>query len=148
MTSPTSWRRLGLAGVVLALTAGCGAGPPAAEREPKLVTSLDRVDAAIAEGDDEAARTRLDELVSVVTRARESGRLDAEQAGRILDAAARLQSALPEEPPPAEPAPVAPTPESEPAPTETSAPGTGTEHEGSDEHGGKADKGKAKGRDD
>lgn len=154
MTPTRSWRRLWLAGVVLALTAGCGAGSSASERVPKLGTSLDRIDAAIVEGDHDAARALLDELVATATRARDSDRLGAGAAARIVDAAERLQSALPDETTPDEAAPdettpVEPQPTPEPSRTETSAPeldGESSEHEAESDRGKSKGKGKGKGK--
>lgn len=131
-----------LAALVLVLTTACGAGPSAADRVPKLATTLERIDAAIVDGDDVSARAHLDELAGQVEQARDSGRLDADEAARILAAADEVRAVLDTEPRPVEPpeTDTVPDPElpDESAPDE-SAP--------DNDHDKEQSKGKSKGKD-
>lgn len=125
-------RRLAPLLVAVALLAGCGGGTPAAP-PAALTQALARVDAALGAHDWGRARTALDELVRRTVLAREAGEVSAEEADRILAAAARLAAGVPSP---------------SPAPTATRTPSAAPEDDGdSDEHPGKG-KGRGKGHDD
>jgi hypothetical protein len=105
---------------VLLLT-GCGSAPTPGEAVPALRTRLTQVDSALAEGRYGVARSALDALVRETVTARDTGRLPAAQADRILGAAARLSADLPAAAPVRTPA-ATPTPTPTPTPARTSAP--------------------------
>lgn len=128
------------AAVALAL-GGCGGDETAADKVPALGDRLEQVDDAIVDGEYDAARESLDELVRAATRARGNGNLTEREADRILAAAAELAAALPEEdeapeeepeesqeptptptPTESETASESPTPTEEPSPTEPTEP--------------------------
>jgi hypothetical protein len=87
------------AAMVLAATAGCGTATPPGEAVPGLRTQLSRVDAALADREYAQARRALDALTRETAAARDTGLLSAEQANRILAAAARLAADLPAQAP-------------------------------------------------
>lgn len=111
-------RRPSLAGPLVAglvLVAGCGGSTAPAEDVPALAPALARIDDAVVAGRYDAAREHVDELVATTTQARDDGRLETSEADRILAAAARLVSALPDPgetraPGPTEPPRATPTP--------------------------------------
>ena len=94
-----------LAALTLAavLTAGCGSDSTPADAAPELAEQLARVDRAVATGEEQQIRERVEALVAATEAARESGRLDDEQADRILAAADALLRRLPAEEPAPEP---------------------------------------------
>jgi hypothetical protein len=78
---------------------GCGGGdqaPSAAEQVPRLGVVLDQVDADLVAHRYAAARDDLRALRAAVVKARDGGRLGDADAARVLDAAARLMTQLPE----------------------------------------------------
>jgi outer membrane biosynthesis protein TonB len=101
-----------LAALTLAavLTAGCGSDSTPADAAPELAEQLARVDRAVATGEERQIRERVDGLVAATESARESGRLDDEQADRILAAADALLAQLPAEEPTTESPPPPPSP--------------------------------------
>lgn len=141
----------------LLLATGCGADPSPADAAPELATRLDSVDAAIAAGNYNRARTALEALAASAVRAERTGDLDESQADRIAAAVNALLAELPDEATPEEPTgepDVEPTPsdatpseptESTPSAPETSVPETseGSEPEPSEEEP-KDDKAKGK----
>jgi hypothetical protein len=119
--------------IALALTAvlvaGCGQETPA-EADPELAQQLALVDRAVVTGDEAQIRDRVESLVSTTEAARDAGRLDEEQADRILAAADELLARLPDEAPPPKPSPSAtPSPTITPSPDEDG----GDEGEGDEE---------------
>jgi outer membrane biosynthesis protein TonB len=122
---------------VLALTAvlaaGCGQDTPS-EAAPELARQLAQVDRAVTTGDVARIRERVESLVSATEAARDAGRLDDEQADRILSAADALLAQLPEEVPEEAPSPE-PSPPASPSPTITPSPEEeeGDEGEGHEE---------------
>jgi hypothetical protein len=118
---------------VLALTAvlatGCGQDSPS-ESAPELARQLAQVDRAVTTGDEVRIRERVESLVSATEAARDAGRLDDEQADRILSAADALLARLPDEAPSPKPSPSAsPSPTITPSPDEDE----GDEGEGHEE---------------
>jgi ribosomal protein S20 len=85
--------------LVTALSAGCGGDRSAADAVPALSTRLDKVDAAIVDHDDAAARAALKSLAATADRAERAGDLDEDQAARIDDAVAALLARLAESEP-------------------------------------------------
>ncbi len=109
---------LALAAVLLA---GCGGESSPADAAPELADQLARVDRAVAAGDEARIRDRVESLVAATEAARDSGRLDDEQADRILTAADALIARLPAEEPPPKPSPSPPSsspPTTSPTPDE------------------------------
>ena len=104
---------LGLLLAGLLLTTACGADRSPVEATPELGARLDRVDAAIADGDLDRARTALKALATSTDRALDAGDLSDEQAARIDDAVAALLDRLPDATPTDEP-----TSSSPPSPSE------------------------------
>lgn len=100
----TAARRTWVTGMALglALLAGCADSPPKAPlvAAPGLGNSLTQVDSAISQHRYEESRQQLDLLVNRALAANKSGELTAAQTNRILAAAARLRSALPQPPKP------------------------------------------------
>jgi outer membrane biosynthesis protein TonB len=132
----------GLLLAALLLTSGCGGDASPADAAPALVTRLEGVDAAIAAGDFDRARTALRALSTSAARAERAGDLADGQADRIDDAVAALLAQLPdeattEEPTPSEPTPAAPTTESTPEPSENSEPAPAEEEPKHDKGNGK-----------
>jgi ribosomal protein S20 len=114
--------RFAAAAVLALVVSGCGSDSTPADEVPALATRLDRVDAAIAAGDDARARTALRALTEATTRSQEAGDISSDQADRIVAAATELLARLPEEAPapPTDPETSATTPpasEEAPAPT-------------------------------
>jgi hypothetical protein len=97
--------RLAALALAAVLTAGCGSNSTPADAAPGLAEQLARVDRAVATGEDQQIRERVEALVAATEAARDSGRLDDEQADRILAAAEALLRRLPAEEPPPEPSP-------------------------------------------
>ena len=87
----------------LLLATGCGADPSPADAAPELATRLDSVDAAIAAGNYNRARTALEALAASAVRAERTGDLDESQADRIAAAVNALLAELPDEATPEEP---------------------------------------------
>jgi hypothetical protein len=115
--------------VTAVLTAGCGQDTPT-EAAPELARQLARVDRAVTTGDEARIRDRVEALVSATDAARDAGRLDDEQAERILGAADALLARLPDEAPSPKPSPPAsPSPTITPSPDEEE----GDEGEGHEE---------------
>jgi hypothetical protein len=81
----------------LLLATGCGADPSPADAAPELATRLDSVDAAIAAGNYNRARTTLEALAASAVRAERAGDLDESQADRITNAVNALLAELPDE---------------------------------------------------
>jgi outer membrane biosynthesis protein TonB len=145
----------GLLLAALLLTSGCGGDASPADAAPALVTRLEGVDAAIAAGDFDRARTALRALSTSAARAERAGDLADGQADRINDAVAALLAQLPdeattEEPTPSEPTPSQPTP-SEPTPPEPTTESTPEPSQSSEpapaEEEPKPDKGHGKDKD-
>lgn len=107
--------------VALALSAvllvGCGSDSSPADAAPELADQLARVDRAVAAGDEARIRDRVESLVAATEAARDSGRLDDEQADRILTAADALIARLPAEEPPPKPSPSPTSSSPTPSPT-------------------------------
>lgn len=115
--SGNPYRRLVALSLCAVLLAGCGGESSPADAAPELADRLARVDRAVATGDETRIRERVESLITATEAARDSGRLDPEQADRILTAADALISRLPaEEPPPSSPSPSPPS--SSPTPDE------------------------------
>jgi outer membrane biosynthesis protein TonB len=132
----------GLLLAALLLTSGCGGDASPADAAPALVTRLEGVDAAIAAGDFDRARTALRALSTSAARAERAGDLADGQADRIDGAVAALLAQLPdeattEEPTPSEPTPAAPTTESTPEPSQNSEPAPAEEEPKHDKGHGK-----------
>jgi outer membrane biosynthesis protein TonB len=149
----------GLLLAALLLTSGCGGDASPADAAPALVTRLEGVDAAIAAGDFDRARTALRALSTSAARAERAGHLADGQADRIDDAVAALLAQLPDEatteeptpsePTPSEPTPAAPTTESTPEPSQNSQPAPAEEEPKHDKgHGKDKDRDKEKKDDD
>jgi hypothetical protein len=149
----------GLLLAALLLTSGCGGDASPADAAPALVTRLEGVDAAIAAGDFDRARTALRALSTSAARAERAGDLADGQADRIDDAVAALLAQLPDEatteeptpsePTPSEPTPAAPTTESTPEPSQNSEPAPAEEEPKHDKgHGKDKDRDKEKKDDD
>lgn len=87
-----------VAPIALALVlAGCGGGDrPPGESVPAMASTLDRVDAALADGEVDQARSELVTLVRVTGRARDAKKISETEAERVLAAVATLMTALPE----------------------------------------------------
>jgi hypothetical protein len=128
MRSP---RRAGRWVTILAVTAvvaaGCGETTPT-EAAPELARQLARVDRAVTTGDEARIRDRVESLVSATEAARDAGRLDDEQADRILAAADALLARVPAPEP-------APQPSASPTPSPTLSPSPEDEDEDEDEEG-------------
>ncbi len=147
-------RRLAALALTAVLAAGCGGNSTPADAAPELAEQLERVDRAVTTGDEARIRERVESLVAATEAARDAGRIDDEQADRILTAADALLGRLPaEEPSPKPPSP----PTSSPTTTSPSPDEEGDEEEDEeegDEHGGESgpgkgkDKGKGKGHKD
>jgi hypothetical protein len=141
------------------LAAGCGQDTPS-EAAPELARQLAQVDRAVTTGDEAQIRERVEALVSATEAARDAGRLNDEQADRILSAADALLARLPEDAPPPKPSPPASSsPTITPSPDEDEDEGDeadeGDEGDNSGPGGGdskekpekdKPDKGKGKGK--
>ncbi len=124
-------RRLAALALAAVLTAGCGSGDTPADAAPELAEQLARVDRAVATGEERQIRERVEALVAATEAALESGRLDDEQADRILAAAEALLRRLPAEEPAPEPSPSPST--SSPTTTPPSPDVEGDEDEDEDE---------------
>jgi hypothetical protein len=123
------WRPVIALALTAVLVAGCGQETPA-EADPELAQQLALVDRAVVTGDEARIRDRVESLVSTTKAARDAGRLDEEQADRILAAADALLARLPDEAPPPKPSPSAtPSPTITPSPDEDG----GDEGEGDEE---------------
>jgi hypothetical protein len=115
-TPRSPWRPVVAVALSAVLATGCGREGPA-EADPELAQQLARVDRAVVTGDDALIRDRVESLVSATEAARDAGRLDEEQADRIIAAAdallARLQAEEPAPEPPSTPtsSPTTETPE-------------------------------------
>ena len=112
---------LGLLVAGLVLT-GCGRDTGPADEVPELAARLDRVDAAVADGDHAAARTALRALAATTDRAEAAGDLTADEATRIDDAVTALLDDLADETPTEEPSPSDDTTPSDPETSESTAP--------------------------
>lgn len=99
------------------LLAGCGGESSPADAAPELADQLARVDRAVTAGDEARIRDRVESLVAATEAARDSGRLDDEQADRILTAADALIARLPAEEPPPKPSPSPTSSSPTPSPT-------------------------------
>ena len=103
---------------VLLLT-GCGDQAAPGDAAPELADQLNRIDGAVAAGDEAAIRQRVESLIAATKESRDAGRIDDAQAARILTAADELLGQLPAEepepkPPPSSPSTSAPPPAPEP----------------------------------
>lgn len=121
-----------LAGVLTLVAGACGGPTPAGETVPALRDRLERVDAALAQGELVRARQALEALTAEARRAEDAGRLSSDQVDRILAAAARLEADLPEAAPPTPSATTPPDPGDE----DNSGPGNGDEHGGDGDNSG------------
>ena len=108
-------RRLAALALTAVLAAGCGGDSTPADAAPELAEQLERVDRAVTTGDEARIRERVESLVAATEAARDAGRIDDEQADRILTAADALLGRLPAE----EPSPKPPSPPTS-SPTTTS----------------------------
>jgi outer membrane biosynthesis protein TonB len=132
----------GLLLAALLLTSGCGGDASPADAAPALATRLEGVDAAIAAGDFDRARTALTALSTSAARAERAGDLADTQADRIHDAVAALLAQLPDEATtgevtPPEPTPAGPTTETTPEPSGKSEPAPAEEEPKPDKGNGK-----------
>lgn len=111
---------------VLSAATACGSNADPSQAVPGLTADLSRLDRAISVHQRDAARAALDTLVDDTSSARDAGDLNPEQADRILAAAARLRTKLPDLAPASTPeAPTTPSQnETTPAPP-TQNPGEG-----------------------
>ena len=120
----------------------CGGGQTPAEAVPALQSGLDAVDAAIASGDDAAARRSLETLADQTVQARAAGTISDDQGDRILRAISDLEGQLPgaTDTPSSSPASQPPDPTSTPT-AETPAPETSDDEEAEDprDDGGSTD---------
>jgi hypothetical protein len=123
-------RRLAALALTAVLAAGCGGDSTPAEAAPELAEQLARVDRAVTTGDEARIRERVESLVAATEAARDAGRIDDEQADRILTAADALLARLPAEEPPSE----------SPSPP-TSSPTTETPEPPEDDEGDEGDEG-------
>ncbi|HEU5454546.1 MAG TPA: hypothetical protein VFU85_02550 [Nocardioides sp.] len=110
-------RRLVALALSAVLLAGCGGESSPADAAPELADQLARVDRAVAAGDEARIRDRVESLVAATEAARDSGRLDDEQADRILTAADALIARLPAEEPRPKPSPSPTSSSPTPSPT-------------------------------
>lgn len=99
------------------LLAGCAGESSPADAAPELADQLARVDRAVAAGDEARIRDRVESLVAATEAARDSGRLDDEQADRILTAADALIARLPAQEPRPKPSPSPTSSSPTPSPT-------------------------------
>jgi hypothetical protein len=107
--------------LVVGVLAGCGQHRTAGQAAPQVKSALTQVETALAAHQYSVARRGLNALIQHALTARRSGTLSAEQADRILAAAARVKADLPA---------AAPTPSASPSQTgeEDSGKGNGDEH--------------------
>lgn len=85
-----------LALVLVPSLVSCGESEtPPSEQVPALGKQLDRVDAAVEDGDYEQARAAVKQLVATAARAQVEGELSDEQAQRIVTAARSVLENLP-----------------------------------------------------
>jgi hypothetical protein len=124
-TSRSPWRPVIALALSAVLATGCGSESPA-EADPELAQELTRVDRAVVTGDDALIRDRVESLVSATEAARDAGRLDEEQADRIIAAADGLLARVPAPEP-------APRPSATPSPSATLSPSPEDEGEGEGE---------------
>jgi hypothetical protein len=109
MTRTSLVGRLAALAVTAMVAAGCGGETAPTESAPELAEQLERVDQAVVVGDDARIRDRVEALMAATESARDDGRLDDEQADRILAAGEAMLARLPEEPAP-EPSPTSSSP--------------------------------------
>jgi hypothetical protein len=110
-------RRLVALALTAVLAAGCGTDSTPADAAPELGEQLARVDRAVTTGDEARIRERVESLVAATEAARDAGRIDDEQADRILTAADALLGRLPAEEPASEsPSPPPSPPTTPPSP--------------------------------
>jgi hypothetical protein len=107
-------RRLVTLALTAVLAAGCGGDSTPADAAPELAEQLARVDRAVTTGDEARIRERVESLVAATEAARDAGRIDDEQADRILTAADALLGRLPAEEPASEPPSPPPSPPTTP----------------------------------
>ncbi|RHW27509.1 hypothetical protein D0Z08_07405 [Nocardioides immobilis] len=82
-------------GLVLLAAAGCSDEQPPGESAPALAERLDKVDAAIEDGELGEARRAVDELVAETARALVADEITDDEADRIFDAAREVLAELP-----------------------------------------------------
>ena len=151
-TGKPARRLVALVLTAVLLASGCGGEATPADAAPELAEQLALVDRAVAAGDEAQIRERVESLIAATEAARESGRLDDEQADRILAAADALLQRLPAEEPAPKPSPSPPsstptTPSPDPDEGDEGDEGEGEEDEEGDESGGSGpDKDKGKGK--
>lgn len=151
MTRRAPLGHLAAVAAVAVLLAGCGSESTPAESAPELAEGLERVDAAIVDGKDPAARDAVRALVADTEEALAAGEIEQAQADAILAAADALLDELGAAEPPKPQEPVTPesdeTTESPEVQPEDPEPSEEDEKPEKDEKPGKGH-GKAKGHDD
>jgi hypothetical protein len=142
MTRTSLACRLATLAVTAMVAAGCGSDTTPADSVPELADRLERVDSAVATGDEARIRQRVEALVAATESARDEGSLDDEDAERILAAADAMLARLPaEEPAPEPPSPPTSSPTTEiPEPPEEDEGDEGDEGDNSGPGGGDSKK--------
>ncbi len=82
-------------GLVLLAATGCSDQQPPGESAPALAERLDKVDAAIEDGELGEARREVDELIAETAQALVADDITDDQALRIFDAARDILAELP-----------------------------------------------------
>jgi hypothetical protein len=137
MTRTSFVGRLAALAVTAMVAAGCGGETAPTESAPELAEQLERVDQAVVAGDDARIRNRVESLMAATESARDDGRLDDEQADRILAAGEAMLARLPAEEPAPEPSPPSSSPTTEtPEPPEEDEDDEGDEGDNSGPGGG------------
>ncbi len=131
-------RRLAALALTAVLAAGCGGDSTPADAAPELAEQLTRVDRAVTTGDEARIRERVESLVAATEAARDAGRIDDEQADRILTAAEALLGRLPAEEPAPKPSPSPPSTSSIPPSPDTEDEDEGEEEDEEEEEGREA----------
>ena len=132
--------------LALAVTAtGCTQDSPV-DSAPELATRLDRVDAAIAAGQQGEVRDAVDALMRATSRAETDGRIDQAAADRITTAARRLLRSLSPGEPDVAVDSTSPAVTEESSSTEDSGDGDPEDSSGGDDNGGTPGEGHGNGR--
>jgi dTMP kinase len=119
ITGNPARRLVPLALTVVLFAAGCGGEAAPADAAPELAEQLALVDRAVVAGDEAQIRERVESLVAATEAARDAGRVDDEQADRIMTAAEALLARVPAEEPTSEsPSPPPSPPTLSPSPDE------------------------------
>ena len=96
VVSRARWRAAVAATAMLLVATGCSDEEPPGDSAPALADRLDKVDAAIEDGDYDAARKAVEELAAETAQARIEGDITDEQAERIFEAVEDVRAELPE----------------------------------------------------